>query len=638
MSASHMTTNPSYDESTRHSLSVGDHVSDGRGMKVTDKMQRHLERDSEPFYTFEVFPPKTDPGLHNLIDRVDRMCHELDPSWVHVTWGAGGTTQLKSLQLCEAVKQIRDGQVDVCLHVTCTNMEKRVLDETLQRAKELGVRNLLALRGDPPRGEEYWVAACEDFQHATDLIKYIRKAYGDWFCIGVAGYPEGHCDSHDKSADIEFLLEKQKAGADFVVTQLFYDCDAFMTWYKACRDKGISIPILPGIMPIQNYQSFRRMTNLCKSHIPPQITADLEKIQHDDASVKDYGVNLAVSMMQRLYQEGICGFHLCTLNLEKSVTRVLHQLGWVKPTPPASQTNGNLVHKSVKSLRQQPGVSPNSTGTDIPRKDSPTSWDEFPNGRFGDARSPAYGEMDGYGVGLKLPPAEALKQWGSPTSLADVSRIFTSYLRGTQLTNPWSEEPLRPETQSIADYLVRLNDERHWWTVGSQPAVDGASSSDKTFGFGPKGGYVYQKAFVEFFLSEQELKELERKSIREQRERRDRGEADGGLIKWFAANRKGETRSNMNKGDVNAVTWGVFAGKDIVTTTLIEEMSFRAWNEEAFAIWLEWSHLYPAGSPSRKLLRELADTRWLVSVTHHDYKDSTALWKWLLDEERREAE
>ncbi|KAM0792498.1 hypothetical protein ACM66B_005170 [Microbotryomycetes sp. NB124-2] len=633
MSASHVTTNPSYEHVAVRSSSEATSSPVPCGSKVTDKIQAHVARNNEPFYTFEVFPPKTDPGLHNLIDRVDRMCHELDPSWVHVTWGAGGTTQLKSLQLCEAVKQIRSGQVDVCLHVTCTNMEKRVLDETLQRAKELGVRNLLALRGDPPRGEEYWVAACEDFQHATDLIKYIRSAYGDWFCIGVAGYPEGHCDSHDKKADIDFLLEKQQAGADFVVTQLFYDCDAFVTWYKACRDKGITIPILPGIMPIQNYQSFRRMTNLCKSHIPKYITSDLEKIQHDDASVKDYGVDLAVSMMQRLYQEGICGFHLCTLNLEKSVSRVLHQLGWVKPaSSEEAQTNGKPLPKSVNSLRQQAGASAGSSGTDIPRKDSPTSWDEFPNGRFGDARSPAYGEMDGYGVGLKLPPAEALKQWGSPTSLADVSRIFSSYLQGTKPTNPWSEEPLRPETKLIADYLVRLNDERHWWTVGSQPAVDGAPSSNATFGFGPKGGYVYQKAFVEFFLSQEELAEFEQKCRDEEEQRRKSGEADEGLIKYFAANRKGQSRSNMNKGDVNAVTWGVFAGKDIVTTTLIEEMSFRAWNEEAFAIWVEWSHLYPAGSPSRKLLNELADTRWLVSVAHHDYKDSTALWKWLLDD------
>lgn len=171
-----------------------------------------------------------------------------------------------------------------------------------------------------------------------------------------------------------------------------------------------------------------------------------------------------------------------------------------------------------------------------------------------------------------------MRQWGRPTTLADISTIFSSYLSGTLPSIPWSEEPLRGETKSIAKQLIRLNDERHWWTVGSQPAVDGAKSADPIFGFGPKGGYVYQKAFVEFFLSGSELDELEKRSAEEEKRRRDSGEAEEGLIKWFAGNRAGEWRTNIRKGDVNAVTWGVFAGKEIVTTTLIEEMSFKAWN------------------------------------------------------------
>lgn len=122
-----------------------------------------------------------------------------------------------------------------------------------------------------------------------------------------------------------------------------------------------------------------------------------------------------------------------------------------------------------------------------------------------------------------------------------------------------------------------MNDTRHWWTVGSQPAVDGVKSSDPVFGFGPKGGYVYQKAFVEFFLTEGELNELEQRSREDKKLRIEKGEADEGMVKWFAGNGKGDYRSNMEKGDVNAVTWGVFGGKEIVTTTLIEEMSFKAW-------------------------------------------------------------
>ncbi|POY76656.1 putative Methylenetetrahydrofolate reductase (NAD(P)H) [Rhodotorula taiwanensis] len=600
--------------------------------KVTDKIA--ALPDDRPYYTFECFPPKTESGLVNLIDRIDRMS-ALNPLWMHVTWGAGGSTQERSLELAGASQGMG---LETCLHLTCTNLEQGVLEKTLDRAKKAGILNLLALRGDPPRGEEYWTASSDDFQHATDLVRFVREKYGDAFCIGVAGYPEGHADSPDKQADVDYLFEKQEAGADFVITQLFYDVDVFMQWYRRCRERGITIPIIPGIMPIQNYLSFRRMTNLCGTQIPPEILADLERIQHDDAAVKTYGVELAVKMMRQLYENGIRGFHLCTLNLEKSVTRVLEALEWVEPAEARTRTsrqrtlptNGGPLPKVVNSLRPAPAAGASVAGPDISRKDSPASWDEFPNGRFGDARSPAYGEMDGYGVSLKLPPGEALRQWGQPTQLADVSRVFSSYLRGELPSNPWSEEPLRAETDMIAAHLIEMNDKRHWWTVGSQPAVDGAPSADAVHGFGPKGGYVYQKAFVEFFLTKEELDELERVAAREEAERREKGDGDDGLVKWYAGNRAGDFRSNMGQGDVNAVTWGVFGAKEIVTTTLIEEMSFRAWCEEAFALWNEWSLLYPAKSDSRTFLRSISDSRWLVSVVHHDYKDKDALWRWLM--------
>lgn len=170
-------------------------------------------------------------------------------------------------------------------------------------------------------------------------------------------------------------------------------------------------------------------------------------------------------------------------------------------------------------------------------------------------------------------------------------------------------------------------------------------------GFGPRGGYVYQKAFVELFMDGAELAEFERRAADEAEQRRRDGRGDEGVVKYYAGNRAGESRSNMGKGDVNAVTWGVFPGKEIITTTLIEEMSFAAWKvrrapralargtiadsmcstqEEAFSVWMEWSYLYPAGSPSRQFIQGLADSRWLVSVCHHDFRDETGLWEWLL--------
>lgn len=234
-------------------------------------------------------------------------------------------------------------------------------------------------------------------------------------------------------------------------------------------------------------------------------------------------------------------------------------------------SNGQAQDPRLSALRSS---SAGGVGDSRRMTDSPASWDEFPNGRFGDARSPAYGDLDGWGVSLKLTPSEALQKWGAPSCNADISQLFVRYLQGTLKAVPWSDEPLRSETNDILPYLVRLNTEKDWWTVGSQPAVDGAPSEDETYGFGPAGGYVFQKSFVEFFCSYDDVVSIQEKAKKAEQESGKR------RITFYAGNTESESKSlitNMQAGDANAVTWGVFPGKEIVTTTLIEEMSFTAW-------------------------------------------------------------
>ncbi|KAN0064945.1 methylenetetrahydrofolate reductase 1 [Thecaphora frezii] len=661
---------------------------------VTSRISASVAAD-RPFWSFEFFPPKTTQGLANLYNRIARMRSNLHPSWIHVTWGAGGTTTARSLELAARVQtgrldpsldlvqnevlQVERGDgpfiklgssedaspaaptedaCDVCLHLTCTNVDKESLDATLQKAKELDIRNILALRGDPPRGEEYWVAADSRFQHAIDLVRYIRQQHGDFFCIGVAGYPEGHADYVDRDVhrDMMHLKEKQDAGAQFVVTQLFYDVDRFLSWYKECRDAGITIPILPGIMPVQNYQSFRRMTNLCKAKVPQPVLDALEPIKSDDARVKEYGVALSIHMIARIYLESdIRGFHLCTLNLEKSVERVLEGLGWQKdhgaeaedlsatamddPAPhkhleetknrmlsdrTGHNTPNDLKLSTAEALRRT--LARTSSSYQVPET---STWDEFPNGRYGDSRSPAYGEMDGYGVSLKVPPQDALRIWGYPVTHADISKIFAAYLQEEIQCIPWCDAPLMAETLQIRPFLLQLNlapqncphngECKGWWSVGSQPAVDGAPSTDPIVGFGPKGGYVFQKAFVEVFMSTKDKDALVQKIGREGR----------GSVTFFAGNRKGDFQSNLGEGEVNTVTWAIFPGKEVVQSTIIEKESFEAWREEAFAIWSEWELLFAPQSATHKLLKSIGDERWLVTIVHHEYKDASALWEFL---------
>jgi methylenetetrahydrofolate reductase (NADPH) len=461
----------------------------------------------------------------------------------------------------------------------------------------VGINRILALRGDEPRGEEYFVQVDSQFQHAIDLVRYIRSHHGDTFSIGVAGYPEGHDDALTLDREVHFLKEKVDAGADFVVTQLFYDVEGFLKWYRSCRAAGasgharqylvslitaagITVPVLPGIMPIQNYQSFRRMTGLCKSLVPDEVNDALAPIAHDDTLVKDFGVRFAQETIRRLRtaEPSITGFNLCTLNLEKSVRRILDGLDWVPHCAsmygPSEGADGTALPSKVTPHLNGASEAPPAThaGQLAPRLDAPATWDDFPNGRFGDARSPAYGDLDGWGVSLKLTPAEALQHWGRPTSAADIGAVFAAYIRGAIPAIAWSDEPLRLESSVILHDLTRLNVDRGWWTVGSQPAVDGAPSDDRAHGFGPKGGYVYQKAFVEFFCPRDEVDALARRAEETNRA------ADGRRVTYFAGGSEPASfRTNMAPGEVNAVTWGVFPGQDLVTTTLIEELSFKAW-------------------------------------------------------------
>ncbi|RHZ89148.1 hypothetical protein Glove_18g55 [Diversispora epigaea] len=588
-------------------------------MKITDKINT-LESD-QSYYSFEFFPPKTDEGLANLYNRLKRMSL-LEPLFASFTWGAGGSTIDKTLEMCTTSQGLYG--FETCMHLTCTNVVREIVENALKEAKNAGIQNILALRGDPPRGHEYWTSCDDEFTLAIDLVKYIRKKYGEWFCIGVAGYPEGYPDSTDKEQDLKFLKEKVDAGANFIITQFFYDVDSFIEWEKKCREIGITVPIIPGIMPIQGYNSFRRITNLCKVKVPGEILNALETFKHDDQAVKEYGVSLTVSMISKLLEHKIRGFHICTLNLEKSVRLILEKLKFVQTEEERAMRRLNRRRSSAgfipnDIIRQEPDGSVPAAKPIIWKEQNadyigrPEDWDNFPNGRWGDARSPAFGELDGYGVSLRIPSDLALKYWGEPKTINDIIRVFKSYINCEISALPWSEEPLLKETDIIRPNLLKIN-ELGYLTISSQPAVNGAKSSAPDFGWGPKGGFVYQKAFVEFFVSPEMFEKLT-KSI-----------DDNVWVTYYAAKRNEEFETNIKEETPSAVTWGVFPGKEIIQPTIIEEVSFNAWKKEAFALWSEWEYLYPKGSPSQTLLKNIGDNWWLINLVYHNYVDTDGIW------------
>ncbi|KAI1339066.1 methylenetetrahydrofolate reductase-domain-containing protein [Xylariaceae sp. FL0016] len=675
--------------------------------KITDKIAA-LPADSN-YFSLEFFPPKTAMGFSNLRDRLDRMARALRPLFVNVTWGAGGSTATKSLELAEICQ--RELNLTTCLHLTCTNMSRKLIDRALEDAKVLGVRNILALRGDPPRASEYQDhnqdpedAIDEGFVWAIDLIRYIKKNHGDYFCIGVAAYPEGHADeSHPLGQSLEhdlpYLVEKTLAGADFIMTQLFFDTDAYDNFEKTLREHPSgafkTIPIIPGLMPIQSYQMIKRTTNLSHAKIPDPIMDRLDAVKKDDEKVKNVGVDILSEIVERIKEikgrsPGPKGFHFYTLNLEKAVSFIVERTSLIPPTTPIEeeavtdellpnvptlQVNGTSSQEHLSqhrgSSRRQSTVGSEPRNRVIVSGRSPSqpeyettqaeagipaepinsrantlaisegegvlgreaTWDDFPNGRWGDARSPAYGQIDGYGPSLHVTNAQAVQLWGYPTKVEDVNQLFVRHIKGELSAIPWSEEEFNEETGTISDELLRLNS-KGWWTVASQPAVDGLKSDDKTFGWGPQHGFVFQKSFVELFIPSSDWKVLYEKLQSSEVQ---------GTVCFYAANAKGdfvssdltggpagETVTEREEGSTNAVTWGVFPGKEIITPTIIEEVSFRAWSEEAFGIFGEWAKVYGKGSESEALLEHARVDTWLVNIIHHDFKDNDALWNLLL--------
>ncbi|KAI7861583.1 methylenetetrahydrofolate reductase-domain-containing protein [Spinellus fusiger] len=577
-------------------------------MKVIDKIHK-AEEENRHYWSFEYFPPKTAQGVQNLYDRMERM-QRMGPEFIDITWGAGGSSAELTLEMVATAQSVYG--LETMMHLTCTNMPIEMLDHALKTAKECGCQNILALRGDPPRGQTQWEACDGGFEHASDLVRYIRKNYGDYFCISVAGHPEGHPDNADKHDDLLQLKAKVDAGADLVVTQLFFDVDMLLDFVKQCRDIGIHCPILPGIFPIQNYSGLKRVIAGNNNHVPQYIWDALEVIKEDDAAVKEYGIQLSIEFIQKIWDAGIRGFHLYTFNLERSSRIILERLELVadqesvKPLPWSPALTTKRGKENVRPIFWK-----NRTKSYLQRTET---WDEFPNGRWGDSRSPAFGEVDGYGVSLKYPRDECLAMWGTPKTVEDIATVFAKYCKGSVAGIPWSAQQLDAETEVIRQRLAAINI-LGYLTINSQPAVNGVKSSDKVYGWGPKNGYVYQKAYLEFFVSPQQLSELLVKINKDPQ------------VTYYAVNKQGDLRTNTQSDLPNAVTWGVFPGKEILQPTVVESIAFMAWKDEAFELWTEWAHIYSPESQSAELMKDITEEWYLVNIVHNDFQDDHAIWR-----------
>jgi methylenetetrahydrofolate reductase (NADPH) len=580
-------------------------------MHISKKLAFSHE-NRKPTFSFEFFPPKTAQGVQNLYDRMDRM-HDLGPTFIDITWGAGGQRSRLTSEMVNAA-QTHYG-LETCMHLTCTDMEKGMVDEALRQAYKAGCTNILALRGDPPREKEKWQAKKGGFRYAKDLVGYIKSRYGDHFDIGVAGYSEGCDDQEDVDLLIDHLKEKVDAGASFVITQMFYDVDIFLDWVQKCRAKGIKVPIIPGIMPISTYETFKRRAEWTRCHIPDTWAAALRPVKMDDAAVREVGKGLIAEMCRRLIDAGILHLHFYTMNLAQATRMVLEELSLTPDTSGSPLSKPLPWRQSLGLNRRDETVRPifwrNRNTSYVART---ADWDEFPNGRWGDSRSPAFGGLDAYGIGLKGTNEVNVKLWGQPTSLRDIIDLFVRFVNGKLSRLPWSEGGISAEAESIKRDLINLN-QRGLLTINSQPAIDGMPSSHPVHGWGPAGGYVYQKAYLELLVFPSLIDTI-----------LERIENNKNLT-YYAVNKNGTLRTNTRDEGPNAVTWGIFPNREIVQPTIVETVSFLAWKDEAFKLGEDWSRCYPAGSGSRQLIEEVMDQCYLVNIVNNDFHQSHEIFK-----------
>ncbi|RKR03249.1 5,10-methylenetetrahydrofolate reductase (NAD(P)) [Kushneria sinocarnis] len=272
------------------------------------------------FHTsFEFFPPRTDAGRDKLMGVRDRLV-ERDPSFFSVTFGAGGSTREPTF---DTVRQIREAGINTAPHLSCVASDKASLSHLLGRYREAGISRIVALRGDMPSG----TMAAGELRHARDLVDFIRHETGDHFSLSVAAYPECHPQAPSFERDLDHFADKVHAGADMAITQYFFNAEAYFHFVDQVRQRGVDVPIVPGVMPITNFTKLARFSDMCGADIPRWIRRQLEAYGDDSASIRAFGEEVVSRLCQQLIEGGAPGLHFYTLNQADASLAILDNLG-----------------------------------------------------------------------------------------------------------------------------------------------------------------------------------------------------------------------------------------------------------------------------------------------------------------------
>ena len=279
-----------------------------------DRPISDLFAQKRPLRSLEFFPPKDDAGVEALRATATAL-KRMNPDFVSVTYGAGGTTRDRTAQVCDFLK--RDFGFTVMPHLTCVGHTRAELVEVAARIHAGGFRNIMTLRGDPPKGETTFTPYQDGLRYGSDLVALLKASHPD-FCLGVGGYPEKHPEAPSLDTDLTNLKRKVDAGAAFITTQLFFDNAAYYRFVEKCRAAGITVPIVPGIMPVLSLKQIKRFTEMCGTHLPPALVRRLEVASENPDVVEIVGIDWALNQIRGLLANGAPGYHLYILNRAKA--------------------------------------------------------------------------------------------------------------------------------------------------------------------------------------------------------------------------------------------------------------------------------------------------------------------------------
>ncbi|ACN99554.1 methylenetetrahydrofolate reductase [NAD(P)H] [Sulfurihydrogenibium azorense] len=287
-------------------------------MKIVDKLKKEKVSIS-----FEFFPPKTKELEDSLFKTIEEL-KPINPTFVSVTYGAGGSTREKTRDIVKKIHE--ETNLTVMAHLTCVGHSKQEIKQILEDYKNIGIENILALRGDIPLSFDKKDIPLDGCKHAFELVSLIKDNFGDYFCIAVASYPEGHPESPNLERDIYYFKQKVEAGADFSITQMFFDNSYFYDFLDRCTKAGVNIPIIPGIMPITNFNQIRKFASLCGATIPEDVVKLFEKYADNPEETKKIGIEFATKQCEDLLKNGVKGLHFYTLNKSDATIKIYNNI------------------------------------------------------------------------------------------------------------------------------------------------------------------------------------------------------------------------------------------------------------------------------------------------------------------------